>query len=71
MGKSVFEGRESGTDKVSRWPPARRTDINIVSVHPVVLKNHRLTVKSIEEQANVDTKKKVKKMYMNQMYAKW
>jgi hypothetical protein len=36
------------------WPATRRTGGNIAKVHQIVVENHRPTVRSIAEQANID-----------------
>jgi transposase-like protein len=48
------ERRGSATDKDrSGWPAMSRTEENIAEVQ-IVHENHRLTVRSIAEQANID-----------------
>jgi len=49
------EGRESYTDEGrSGWPATSRTEENIAKVCQIVRENHRLTVRSIAEQVNID-----------------
>ena len=53
--KRFSEGRESVTDEErSGWPATSRTEENIAKIHQIVRENRRLTVKSIEEQVNID-----------------
>jgi len=53
--KRFSEGRESVTDEEkSGWPATSRTEENIAKVHQIVRENHRLTVRSIAEQVNID-----------------
>jgi len=53
--KHFSDGRESVTDKErSGRPAASRTEENIAKVHQIVRENHRLTVRSIAEQVNID-----------------
>jgi len=53
--KRFSEGRESVTDKErSGWPATSRTEENIAKIHQIVRENHRLTVRSIAEQVNID-----------------
>jgi len=53
--KRFSEGRESVTDKErSGRPVTSRTEENIVKVHQIVRENHRLTVRSIAGQVNID-----------------
>jgi len=54
--KRFSEGRQSVTDEGrSGWPATRRTEENIAKVCQIVRENHRLTVRSIAEQVNIDT----------------
>jgi transposase len=49
------EGRENVTDKErSGRPSTSRTEENIAKVRQIFFENHRLTVRSIAEQANID-----------------
>jgi hypothetical protein len=49
------EGRESVTDEERSGRPATsRTEENIAEVRQIVRENHRLTFRSIAEQANID-----------------
>jgi len=53
--KRFSEGRESVTDeKRSGRPATSRTEENITKVRQIVRENRRLTVRSIEEQVNID-----------------
>jgi len=53
--KCFSEGRESVTDEErSGWPATSRTKENIAKVHQIVREKHRLTVRSIAEQVNID-----------------
>ena len=53
--KRFSEGRESVTDKEkSGWPATSRTEENIANVRQIVRENHRLTVRSIAEQVDID-----------------
>jgi len=53
--KCFSEGRESVADEErSGWPATSRTEENIAKVHQIVRKNHRLTVRSIAEQVNIN-----------------
>ena len=53
--KRFSEGRESVTDKERLGRPARsRTEENIAKLRQIVRGNRRLTVRSIEEQVNID-----------------
>jgi predicted HTH transcriptional regulator len=55
MGDTFLEGRESVTEEErSGWPATSRTEENIAKVHQIVRENHRLTVRGIPEQANID-----------------
>jgi hypothetical protein len=48
-------GRGSVTEEErSGWPATSRTEENVAKFHHVVCENHRLTVISIVEQANID-----------------
>jgi hypothetical protein len=49
------EGRASVTDEESSGQPAMsRPEENIAKFHQILRENHRLTVKSISEQVNID-----------------
>ena len=49
------EGRESVTDEERSGRPATsRTEENIAKVLQIVRENHRLTVRSIAQQVNID-----------------
>jgi hypothetical protein len=49
------EGRESVTDEErSEWPATSTTEENIETVHQIMHENRWLTVRNIEEQANID-----------------
>jgi len=53
--KRFSEGRESVTDEErSGWPATSRTEENIAKVCQIVRENHRLTVRNIAEQVNID-----------------
>ena len=53
--KLFSEGRESVTDEErSGWPATCRTEENIAKIRQIVRENHRLTVRSIAGQANID-----------------
>jgi len=53
--KRFSERRESVTDKErSGWPATSRTEENIAKINQIVRENHRLTVRSIAEQVNID-----------------
>jgi len=53
--KRFSEGRESVTDKERSGQPATsRTEGNIAKVRQIVRENHRLTVRSITQQVNID-----------------
>jgi len=53
--KRFSEGRESFTDEErSGLPATSRTEENIAKVRQIVRANHRLTVRSIAEQVNID-----------------
>ena len=53
--KRFSEGRESVTDKERSGRSATsRTEGNIAKVHQIVRENHRLTLRSIAEQVNID-----------------
>jgi len=53
--KLFSEGRESVTEEERSGRPATsRTEENIANVRQIVRENHRLTVRSIAEQANID-----------------
>jgi len=53
--KRFSEGRESVTDEERSGQPATRgTDENIAKVCQIASENHRLTVRSIAEQVNID-----------------
>ena len=55
--KRFSEGRGSVTDEErSRRPATSRTEENIAKIRQIVLENHRLTVRSIAEQVNIDRK---------------
>ena len=55
--KHFSEGRESVTDEErSGQPPTSRTEENIAKIHQIVCENHRLTVRSIAKQVNIDRK---------------
>jgi len=55
--KCFSEGRESVTDEErSGWPATSRTEENIAKICQIVCENHRLTVRSIAEQVNIDRK---------------
>jgi len=54
--KRFSEGRESVTDKERSGRPATsRTEENIAEVHQMVCENHRLTVRSIAQQVNINS----------------
>jgi predicted HTH transcriptional regulator len=62
------EGRESVTDeKKSGQPASNRTEENIAKVHQIVHENHRLTVRSIAEQSNID-REAVRKILTKVLY---
>jgi len=49
------EGRESVTDEERSGRPATsRTEENIAKIRQILRENHRLTVRSIAEQVNID-----------------
>ena len=49
------EGRESVTDEERPGRPATsRTEENIAKVHQIVCENHRMNVRSIAEEVNID-----------------
>jgi predicted HTH transcriptional regulator len=51
---SLSEGRESVTgEERSGQPATSKTVENIAKVHQIVCKNHRMTLRSIAEQANI------------------
>ena len=53
--KRFSEGRESVTgEERSGRPATNRTEENIAKVRQIVRENHRLTVRSIAEQMNID-----------------
>jgi len=53
--KRFSEGRESVTDEERSGRPATsRTEENIANFRQIVRENHRLTVRSIAEQVNID-----------------
>jgi len=53
--KRFSERRDSVTDEERSGRPATsRTEENIVKVRQIVRENHRLTVRSIAEQVNID-----------------
>ena len=53
--KRFSEGRESVTDEErSGWPATSRTEENIAKVRQILRENHRLTVRSMAEQVNID-----------------
>jgi len=53
--KRFAEGRESVTDEERSGRPATsRTEENVANVPQIVRENHRLTVRSIAEQVNID-----------------
>ena len=53
--KRFSEGRESVTDEERSGRPATsRTEENIAKIRQIVRENRRLTVRSIEEQVNID-----------------
>jgi len=53
--KRFSEGRESVTDEErSERPATSRTEEKIAEIHQIVHENHRLTVRSIAEQVNID-----------------
>jgi len=53
--KCFSEGRESVTvEERSGRPATSRTEENIAKVYKIVCENHRLTVRSIAEQVNID-----------------
>ena len=54
--KRFSEGRESVTDEERLGRPTSRTEENIAKVRQIVRENHRLTVRSITEQVNIDRK---------------
>jgi len=54
--KHFSEGRESVTDEERSGRPATsRTEENIAKIRQFVRENHRLTVRSIAEQVNINT----------------
>jgi len=53
--KRFAEGRESVTgEERSGRPATSRTEENVANVPQIVRENHRLTVRSITEQVNID-----------------
>jgi hypothetical protein len=55
VGTRFSEGRASVTDEErSGWLAMSRTEENIAEVHQTVHENHRLTVRSIVDQGNID-----------------
>ena len=53
--KRFSERRESVTDKERSGRPATsRTEENIAKIRQIVRENHRLNVRSIGEQVNID-----------------
>jgi len=53
--KRFSEGRESVTDEERSGRPATsRTEENIAKFRQILRENHRLTVRSIAEQVNID-----------------
>jgi len=53
--KYFSEGRESVTDEGrSGWPATSKTGENIANICQIVRENHRLTVRSIAEQVNIN-----------------
>ena len=52
--KRFSEGRESVTDERSGRPATSRSEENIAKVRQILRENHRLTVRSITEQVNID-----------------
>jgi len=55
VGETFSEGRESVTDKErSERPATNRTEEMIAKICQIVHENHRLTVRSIAEHANID-----------------
>jgi len=53
--KRFSEGRESVTgEERSGRPATNRTEENIAKVRQIVRENHRLTVRSIAEQVNIN-----------------
>jgi len=53
--KHFSEGRESVTDEERSGRPATsRNEENLANIHPILRENHRLTVRSIAEQVNID-----------------
>jgi predicted HTH transcriptional regulator len=69
------EGRESVTDEErSGWPTTSRTEENVAKVHQIVCQNHRLSVRSIAKQVNIDreTVRKIltEDLDMRKVYAK-
>ena len=53
--KRFSEGRESVTDEERKgWPATSRTEENIAKVRQIVRENHRLTIRSIAQQVNID-----------------
>ena len=55
--KRFSEGRESVTDEERSGRPATsRTEENIAKIRQIVRENHRLTVRSIAGQVNIDRK---------------
>ena len=54
--KRFTEGRESVTDEERSGRPATsRTEENIAKARKIVRENRRMTVRSIAEQANIDS----------------
>jgi predicted HTH transcriptional regulator len=49
------EERESVTDEERSVQPATRNEENTAKVHQIVHENHPLTVRSIAEQANIES----------------
>jgi len=53
--KHFSEGRESVTDEErSGWPSTSRTEENIAKICQTLRENHRLTVRSIADQVNIN-----------------
>jgi len=53
--KRFSEGREIITDEErSGWPATNRNEENIAKVRQILHENHRLTVRSIGEQVNIN-----------------
>jgi ribosomal protein S25 len=51
----MSERRESVTDEETGQPAMSTTEENIAKVHQIMRKNRWLTVRSIGEQANIDS----------------